>query len=67
MGIYRLHEKKITRDYPWVKQDILRLYLIWPASEYFTDGHVAVGYVESEAQHKANSMKPESFYVTKEV
>ncbi len=67
MGIYRLHEKKVKRDYPWVKPDVLHLYMHWPASEYFTADLVATGYVESEVQHKANSMKPESFYVIKEV
>jgi len=62
MGIYRLHEKQITRDYPWVKVDAIKLYLVWFNSEYFTAGHVASGYVETEAQYKAKSFKPASFY-----
>ena len=63
MGIYRLDSKKISHDYPWVKGDMLHLYLIWPASEYFAVDHVASGYVETESQHKSNSMKPASFYI----
>ncbi len=62
MGIYRLHEKKIKRDYPWVKPDAIQLYLIWFSSEYFADNLVADGYIETEAQYKAKSFKPVSFY-----
>ena len=67
MGIYKLWSKKITQDYPWVKTGVVSLYMIWPASDYHQTGHVATGYVQTEAQHKAASFKPEDFYVIKEV
>ena len=67
MGIYKLYSRKVSRDYPWVRPDTVKFYMIWPASDYIQTGYVATGYVQTEAQHKAASMKPENFYVTKEV
>ena len=62
MGIYRLDSKIISHDYPWVQPEAIKLYLIWFSSEYMATDLVADGYMETEAQYKAKSFKPASFY-----
>lgn len=66
MGIYKLYSKKISREYPWIRQDTVKLYMLYPSSDYVQSGYVSAGYIHSETSYKAASIKPAEFYIEQE-